>query len=73
MWQPLFTPAPVMVFAGYGLRQVKVDVIFIIKPGSDAITNTARGTGVLIGAKKHVFRIISAGTMQHTGIEGIEP
>src|SRR5260221_8853464 len=70
MRQPLFGPAPVIVFSDGGIRKVEVDVVFVIEAGGDAVDDAARCVGVFKGAKETIGGDVVYCSLKDTCVQG---
>ena len=61
MRKPLLSPAPVDILAGVMVTEVPVDIMVVLQPAGDPVTNAARGIGIFIIIEEPVFNVIPAG------------
>src|SRR5208283_1628006 len=71
VWQPLFRPAPVVVFARDSIAQVEGDAVFVVDGSGDAVDDGARSAGVLVGAEKQIRGVAVAASHKHACIKGV--
>src|SRR5580698_11478870 len=65
MWQPLLSPSPVLVFAGYRKAEIECDSIFIAEACRNSIHDSAGRARVFVGLEKHVWGVAVAAAHQH--------
>src|SRR5882757_620419 len=73
VWQPLFRPAPVFIFAGDSEALVEGDAVLIVARRRNAVEDGARSAGVFVRAEVHIGSVAVPVSHQHAAVEWIAP